>query len=129
MSFWDLIIEGASGTTDHAKRRKSLLTKIVKNEFFPFYYSPIPNAKFFEEHELPERPCYKHVCYPQDDAPYYIWEERFQFDKCCQHNDHDIVYGTEIVINDDKACTKDVVRCQMPQGSDNPLEAVIEVCT
>ena len=78
---------------------------------------------------MPERPCYKHVCYPQDDAPYYIWEERFQFDKCCQHNDHDIVYGTENVINDDKACTKDVVRCQMPQGSDNPLEAVIEVCT
>ena len=100
--------------------------RMKKNES---YYRPIPNAKFFEEHEMPERPCYKHVCYPQDDAPYYVWEERFQFDKCCQHNDHDIVYGTEIVVNDDKACTKDVVRCQMPEGSDNPLEAVIEVCT
>ena len=43
------------------------------------------NARFFDEHQDRNRPCYAHICYPQNEEPYYFWEERFQIDKCCQY--------------------------------------------
>ena len=43
------------------------------------------NARFFDEHQDKNRPCYAHICYPQNEEPYYFWEERFQVDKCCQY--------------------------------------------
>ena len=43
------------------------------------------NAKFFDEHPDPNRPCYTHICYPKDSEPFYFWEERFQIDKCCRY--------------------------------------------
>ena len=45
----------------------------------------IENAKFFEGHQDPKRPCYTHVCYPMKMKPFYFWKERFQTDKCCQY--------------------------------------------
>ena len=43
------------------------------------------NARFFDEHQDRNRPCYAHICYPKNEEPYYFWEERFQIDKCCQY--------------------------------------------
>ena len=51
------------------------------------------NARFFDEHQDRNRPCYAHICYPQNEEPYYFWEERFQIDKCCQYKGRVISEG------------------------------------
>ncbi len=47
---------------------------------------------------MPMNPCFAHVCYPQDEAPYYFWQERFLADKCCKHEEHFVVYGEELIM-------------------------------
>ena len=59
-------------------------------KFNNYFNRPIPNAKYFDEYESVDNPCFKQVCYPMNEYPYYLWEERFQFDKCCQHHEHNI---------------------------------------
>eukprot|EP00093_Oithona_nana_P011871 11871.XXX_86502_84293_1 [CDS] Oithona nana genome sequencing. len=86
----------------------------------------IPNAKFFEEYEDAKRPCYKQVCYP-DKKSGYFWQERFQSDKCCKHGEHEIIYGSELVLGNDDTCRNTVVQCDQPNDEESPLVPIVIV--
>ena len=90
------------------------------------------NAKFFDEHPDPGRPCYTHICYPSKEEPFYTWRERFLVDKCCQFEGNDIVYGSELVLKgeddlEDGCSDSLVVKCQLPLDNDAPLIPVVQV--
>lgn len=74
----------------------------------------------------PSRPCYAHVCYPLSSYPYYKWDERFLVDKCCKHEEHDIIFGEEILLEDDQ-CSSSVVKCGAPEHGASPLIPIIDV--
>lgn len=97
---------------------------MCNNSFLDFRF--IPNAKFFEEYEDPKRPCYKQVCYP-DKKSGYFWQERFQSDKCCKHGEHEIIYGSELVLGNDDTCRNTVVQCDQPTDEDSPLVPIVIV--